>query len=532
MKPTFTILALFLLTNALAQRVQYTQPEKGYNSYANYDIIGHVGRHNLIFIKGDEGAEIAVYDDAMQKLARVPANILGATASKVDFVAYTDHFLAFFQYKSRTAYYCAAFKGDADGRVVEGPVILDSIPSVEKYDWQYRLGANETKLTHPAFILLHSENKQWYMLVKSVQQENGAYQTSTVLYGRDLEPLDRSSFTYFPPANFSECSEFILDNDGDLAFAGIGRNEEGERVRRAKLLIKTRGADSLSSVDLSGPGMELEDLRLKVDNDNRRYILTSFYYAPGAKNLTGLCNMIWEKPAKILVGPSLNPLPQDVRNEVITNFSNPAQLLDYFYLRQILVLSDGGFMVLAELFHETLVDRGLPYWGLPWKRDDFIRGKKDMIFTPPQGFLSYDASENPGFWSTSPFKENIKDTYQGDSRSTENVLVFIMNKAGKTSGIKVIRKYETSILGLLGLSFQTLITGEGVHLIYNEPVRERYLPTLTTIRADGTLEQGQVWHDLDMNPFFFPLYGKQVGPNTMIIPCEIKKTLCFARVEY
>jgi hypothetical protein len=237
--------------------------------------------------------------------------------------------------------------------------------------------------------------------------------------------------------------------------------------------------------------------------------------------------LIWNKQEKKLAGPSLYPLPQNARTEAITDFSNPAQILNYYYLRQILVRADGDFMVLAELFHETAV-----LSNLAWKRDDFIRGKRDTVFTPPEGFLTYKARENPGYWSVSALTPIAIDAYQGFNRSTENVLVFIMNKAGTTSAVKVIQKNEFSGLTLFPLSFQTLITGKGIHLIYNEMLRGSYLPAITTIRTNGTLEQGQMLHDLDKSHLFFPLFGKQVGPNTMIIPCEIKRTLCFARVEY
>lgn len=516
MKTSVTFLALFLFTITQAQRVQYSPPEAGYKAYASYNIIGHVGDHNLIFIKGKETAEIAVYDNAMQKLASVPANILKFTANKVDFFAYPDHFLAFFQYRTNNTLFCSVFKGDADGHVVEGPVVLDSIPY-----------AGNFKKRYPSDIVLRSEDQQRYMLVKALHGENGEYHISTVLYDRDLEIQERSACTFTPPPNFSEYSEFILDNDGDLAFISTGRDDEGERVRQANLLIKPRGADSLFSKALTGPGMEFEDLKIKADNANHRYILTSFYYAKGEKSLTGLCALIWNKPEKNLSGPQLYPLPQNIRTEATKDFSSPSQILDYYYQRQILVRADGEFMVFAELFYETSV-----LSTMRWRRDDFIRGKRDTIFAPPKGFIAYQAREHPGYWSVTPATPNEQDGYKGFNRSTENVLVFFLDKTGATNAVKVIRKDEFNSLVLFPLSYQTFITRQDIHLIYNEQVKGSYLPAITTIRADGTMEQGQLLHDLDKGYLFLPQYGRQVGPNTMIIPCVIKGALHFARIEF
>jgi hypothetical protein len=118
------------------------------------------------------------------------------------------------------------------------------------------------------------------------------------------------------------------------------------------------------------------------------------------------------------------------------------------------------------------------------------------------------------------------------NRNTENVLVFFLDRDGKTRDVKVIRKAEFSPGVLHPLSYQTFLDGKALHIIYNENVRGRYLPASTSILPDGTLQTDPILHDLDKDHIFLPRYGKQLGPNTMIIPCHNKNYLSFALVEY
>jgi hypothetical protein len=529
MKSILTFTLLLFLTTVTAQRVIYSPPETGYKTFANYDIIGRIGDHILIYINGAEGAEIAVFDNAMRKVDRIPADFLKTTASRTDFFAYPDHFFIFFQYRLDTTSYCSVLRGDANGHVLEGPIVLDSVPLPNMTSRKAKAADSPPILNHPTHVVIRSEDKQWFMLLKAEGVENGGYLMTTQLFDKELHQVEGSIFLYQPPSNVGDFSEFILDNDGDLAFLRSGQDGEDERINQVSLLCKPKGIDSLYIREMAKGGPELDDVKIRADNVNKRYILTSFYYAPGSHNLTGLGNMVWDKKRHALATKEFQPLPDPIRLEARSDYSSPDQILNYFYLRQVFPRKDGGFVVLAEMYYGP--DRYAGY-NPTRKRYDFIQGPVTYILAPPGAALNYVTKDRPGNWFTLAKTQMFRSASSMFNTNTGNVLVFFMDSDGKTRDIKVIKKAEYSGGVPHPLSYQAFIDGKAIHLIYNENVRGRYLPAGTAILADGKLEPDPILHDLDKDHTFLPRYAKQLGPSTIIVPCHDKYYLCFALVEY
>ena len=72
-------------------------------------------------------------------------------------------------------------------------------------------------------------------------------------------------------------NEFQLDNDGDLIFSRFDR-VNNENIGEAALVIKYAQADSFLIKKLDIEKKYLDEIRIKPDNYNKRYIVTSFYY--------------------------------------------------------------------------------------------------------------------------------------------------------------------------------------------------------------------------------------------------------------
>jgi len=528
MRPILILTFLFVLHTAVAQRVIYSAPETTYRIYANYDIIGRIGGHILVFIKGEEGAEIAVYDNAMKKLASIPADYLKATATHTDFFAFPNHFFIFFQYRKDSTSYCSYIKGDANGNVMEGPTILDSMPLPRQTMRNPKSAGNMPSQDNPSYIVIGNEDKRWFMVLNAEVAENGGYQMTTQLYDKELRPVEGSFFLYQPPANVGDFSEFILDNDGDLAFLRSGQDGEGERTNQVHLLFKPRGVDSLFIKEMAKGGPELDDVKFRADNIHKKYILTSFYYAPGSHNLTGLATLVWDKQKRDLAAKEFQAISNPIRLEARSDFSSPDQIINYFYLRQVIPRKDGGFVVLAEMCFGP--ERYAAY--IPDKsRFDFIQGVKNSIHVPPHKTLSYVPKDRPGYWFTQARTSTNRSASYLLNRNTENVLVFFMDPYGKARDIKVIKKSEYTA-GTHALSYQTFIDGKALHLIYNENIRGKYVPSGMAILTDGTLKPDPIPHNLDKDHTFLPRYAKQLGPTSLLVPCHDKNFLCFALLEY
>jgi len=515
----FTIFLLLQLSSVHAQHIRYSPPETGIKTFASYEIIGKVGGHMLIYISGEDHAEIGVFDDDMKKLGAVPADFLKKNSSQSDFFTYPDHFFLTFQYHTGSTYYCAMIKSDENGKVLEGPVILDStvlMPVAYK-------GPDL-----PMFIVLRSENTQWFMTIKGVPSDNDDQKLEATLYDKDFEPLKRTRFTYSNLKVPGEFSEFILDNDGDLAFIhSLKSDEKVSRVLLATLFFKPHDQDTLIMTALSTPGAQLDDLKIQIDNANHRYLFNSLYYKTSSPDLTGLCTMIWDKRSMGLTSKTLAPLSPQISADARSDFSPPEQVLNYYFLRQVFPYADGGFMVLAELCH------GFERSNSPdFVRTDYIAGKIAYLRSPENLPIRYEPKVKPGYWLYSSRNINTLDGMSSWGRTTERILAFIMDPDGKIRDAKVVPMKGNTGTWLYMVSYQPFILGKAIHIMYNERVKARYVPVEIPILGDGTMGTETILHNLNSEYVFFPRYGKQVGPNTAIIPCQAGDLLCFARVDF
>src|SRR5204863_3571918 len=80
--------------------------------------------------------------------------------------------------------------------------------------------------------------------------------------------------------------DFELDNEGDLVFSKFFRNSN-DNITSASLMIKSAMADTITRKELSIERTWLDELHIKIDNYNKRYLLTSFYYKERRGNIDG-----------------------------------------------------------------------------------------------------------------------------------------------------------------------------------------------------------------------------------------------------
>src|SRR4030095_10751386 len=81
--------------------------------------------------------------------------------------------------------------------------------------------------------------------------------------------------------------EFAVDNDGNLVFSKFYRTSN-ESISKAFMVIKRAMQDSFSYYALDLEKKYLDELRVKVDNTNQRYLLSAFYYNQKRGNIEGL----------------------------------------------------------------------------------------------------------------------------------------------------------------------------------------------------------------------------------------------------
>ena len=110
----------------------------------------------------------------------------------------------------------------------------------------------------------------------------------------------------------------------------------------------------------------LDEIKLKVDNINKQYLINSLYYAKKSGNVEGLYTAVWDKENKSIVSQNFAQLSDSIRIMAKTDGGSRFALNDFF-IRDVILKKDGGFILTAE-------DHSTQSRGNPWNRYDYLYG--------------------------------------------------------------------------------------------------------------------------------------------------------------
>jgi len=90
-------------------------------------------------------------------------------------------------------------------------------------------------------------------------------------------------------------TEFALDNEGDLVCIRGSGTAQNDNINKISLITKSAMADAVVIRNLKLTSIYLDDIRVKVDNVNKHYLVTSFYSKLRRGNIDGLYYSVWDK---------------------------------------------------------------------------------------------------------------------------------------------------------------------------------------------------------------------------------------------
>jgi hypothetical protein len=124
------------------------------------------------------------------------------------------------------------------------------------------------------------------------------------------------------------------------------------------------------------------------------------------------------------------------------------------------------------------------------------------------------------------------NSYSGTRHYAENVMIFFVDKNGKLTWSNVLRKTQYDDYSDMFLSYQIFVAGGAAHLLYNSLERREMMLNSSSINAQGELKKDPTLHNLDKGYTFMPRFGKQIGANSIVIPCMYKNYICFALLDF
>lgn len=498
----FVCFFLLAATVSFCQEVVYSAPDNNDTRNMDFQIVGKINGHFMIYKDIRSNYDIMMYNDEMDVVSKNRLKFMPDKTLNVDFIPYDNFAWMIYQYQRRSIVYSMAVKIDGEGNAVSEPRELDTT-SVGFFA--------ENKI----YSTIYSRDKNRIMVFK-IQKKNDRFNFTTLLFDKDLNLLKRSRIETGYQERKYVFSDFLVSNSGNFVFTAGKRQDPRSYINSLYLVAKEPMADSfrVKSIDLNDH--YLDEIKLKVDNLNNHYILNSFYYLNRRGNVEGLFTAVINEDNLTNVSMTFASIKDQVRSDVKDKGKDKYALNDFF-IRNVILKKSGGFILTAEDFSiESRYD--------PWNRYDYLYGYPGSYYSP----YFYSSPYSYGMYGN-PFYDNSGSRAR---YNYNNIMVLSVDSVGHYVWTNVINKSQYDEQNDNFLSYAFMLTSGQIHFIFNEMQRRNRLLTDKSITGSGKIERHPPMHNLDRGYEFMPRYGKQVSLSEMIIPCIYRNSICFARIKF
>ena len=493
-------LVMLLPVAAICQKISYTEPEREDGRSLDFEIIGKVGGNFLVYKNLRSHYAVSIYDNEMGLKERVDLDFMPEKTMHADFISYPDFAYVFYQYQKRNVLHSMAAKIDGNGKKIGEPVELDTT--------QINIFTD-----NKIYNLAYSEDKQKIMIFK-IQKKFDRFNFKTLLFNSQLQLQHTSRIQMAYDDRKDIFSDFYVDNEGAFIFAKSIKGGSRELISKLMLVIKPPLADQLVENELPLNKSYLDEISIKVDNVNKRYILNSFYYNQKRGNIDGLYSAIWDKQAGKLLMYNMAEFNDLMKREAKADGASKFAYNDFF-IRNIILKKDGGFILSAEDFSSQSRSN-------PWNRFDYLYN------------YPYISSYDYYLYSRSNF--GYFNRFGNNSSSTRyfynNIAVMNVDKDGKLVWSDIIHKDQFDDGDDNFLSYQLVTVGGELHFLFNELERRSQLIADQSIDASGKVTRNPTLKSLDKGYQFMPRFAKQVSSKQIIVPCLYRNYICFAKIDY
>lgn len=498
MKFTSAFLLIILPLISICQRITYSVPETQDGRSLDFEIIGKVSGNFLVYKNVRNRYAVSVYNNDMGLKDRVDLDFMPDKTLNADFIVYPDFAYIIYQYQKRNILHCMAAKIDGNAKLIGEPVQLDTT--------QITIFAD-----NKIYNMVNSEDKQKIMIFK-IQKKYEKFNFTTILFNSQLQ-LQHTSRMQIPYDDRKDVfSEFFVDNEGTFVCARSIKGGNRELITKLFLLTKPPLADQFTENELPLNKSYLDEVSVKVDNINKRYLLNSFYYSQKRGNIDGLYSAIWDKQANRLLVQNMAEFNDTMKRDAKTDGATKFAYNDFF-IRNVILKKDGGFILSAEDFSSQSRSN-------QWNRLDYLYGY------PLSSYDYYLNSRSDWYYYRQRNVNSLTRYYYN------NVVVMNIDKDGRLVWSNVIRKEQYDDGDDNFLSYQIMNAGGELHFLFNELERRNQLIADQSITADGRITRNPTLKSLDKGFQFMPRFAKQVGAKQIIVPCLYRNYICFAKIDY
>jgi hypothetical protein len=500
---------LFFALQVSAQKITYADPVREDSKDINFEVIGKIKGNILIFKNVRWKYAISVYDDNMQLKEKVPMDFMPDKTFNVNYVYSGDQIFMIYQYQKRGIVYCMSATLNQDAQLVGEPVQIDTTDIGT-------VGDNNIYST------ISSEDRKRIMVFK-IHKKNTKLHIGTLLFNNQMKLDHRTRFTMDFNERKEIFSDFLIDNDGNLVFTRSSRINNRDNFSAIEMMVKSTFSDTLKISKFNTTDIYTDDVKLKIDNFNKKYIANSFFYSERRGNINGVYTVIWNALTNAADVQVLNPFTDSLRAVAKSTGSYKFAFNDFF-IKNIIVKKDGGFLLAAEDFTSQVSG------GNNWNRWDYLYNSP---FVSPFNSFYYNPyyfgyNDWGGFYR--PF--NSFNSVQNTRYYYDNVVIISISKTGETLWSTVIQKQQYYDNNDNYLSYCTMNMGGEIHFLFNMlDKRDKFLSD-QAVDASGIVQRNPTIKSYLKGYEFMPRFAKQIGTRQIIVPCTYRSQISFAKIDF
>ena len=495
-----------------AQKITYSEPERDDVRSVDFDIIGKINNHYLVYKQIRSAHYISIYDTEMKVADKVKMNFLPDKLINTDLITYKDFFYFIYQYQKKNIVYCMAASINGDGDIIGEPVTLDTT-------------AISFFASNKIYNILYSEDKQRIGVYKINSKDESKYVFTCSIFDGSLNLIAKNR-TFIPMQPHNDfLTEFSLDNDGWMTFvkaSGSAANSDEGTIQYISLMVKKPGSDSISSYAADLSKIYLDDIRIKVDNINKHVLIAAFYSTQKRGDIQGLYCTLWSRNADSMIATKEFVFNNELKSNAKSQGSSRAAFDDYF-LQSIVMRKDGGFVILSESAYSSnrgvysnrynnLYGYGNPYW---YNSNSYLYGN-------PYGYTYYPWMNPYGYGYPGQLTRYYAD----------NIAVISFDSTANMEWASIIPKsqFDDNTDNFIG--YGTYVTSGQINFLFNQFTKRTLLLQAESVNTEGKVTLTPTLKELDKGYQFMPRYVKQISSHEVLVPCNYRNYLCFAKIEF
>ena len=122
--------------------------------------------------------------------------------------------------------------------------------------------------------------------------------------------------------------------------------------------------------------------------------------------------------------------------------------------------------------------------------------------------------------------------YQINRYYADNIAILAFDSTANMQWTNIINKSQYDDYTDNFIGYGSLNAGGKFHFLFNQLEKRTLLLTDQSITPDGEVNRSPTLRNLSKEYQFMPRYAKQVSSYELVVPCQYRNYICFAKIEY